>query len=178
MQIAAPGIWTKAGVSISHDCNQRERGGGYRFLVNVCLDHYKLTSSCSRCTEWKTKTFLRTTKKRFISPTESSSSYLQRRSSMLECPVDGNRREVFLFCLPGTLCWPTIISKKGYKNSSLEDRWNQCALPADWSVCGWIAWWGYWFEKENKSFILLWLLQIFFHHELRIEHDLHKCRAP
>ena len=62
-----------------------------------------------------------------------ASSYLQRRSSMLERPVHRDRREVFLIYLPGTLGWLTVISKKEFKKK--EDRWNQCALPADWSVC-------------------------------------------
>ena len=48
------------------------------------------------------------------------SSYLWRRSSMLERPVAGDRREVFLLYLPSTLC-SGRLPKRARKNSSLEE---------------------------------------------------------
>ena len=40
---------------------------------------------------------------------------------MLERPVEEDRREVFLLCLPGTLCSLGRLPKRARKNSSLEE---------------------------------------------------------
>ena len=48
------------------------------------------------------------------------SSYLRRRSSMLEHPLAGDRREVFLLCLASILCLDRL-PKRARKNSSLEE---------------------------------------------------------
>ena len=50
-----------------------------------------------------------------------SSSYHRRRSSLLKRPVAGDRREVFLLCLPSTLCADGRLPERARKNSSCEE---------------------------------------------------------
>ena len=59
----------------------------------------------------------------------SISSHLRRRSSMLERPVAGDRREFFLLCLPNTLCSAGRLPKRARKNSSLEEDGINALCP-------------------------------------------------
>ena len=99
--------------------------GSVEFSVWFVHIHYKLICSCLCRAEQNNKASLKNNNERFIfidcvgegkvpwgvagcSSVAGSWSYLWRRSSKLECPVAGNRREVFLLCLLSTLClWQT-----------------------------------------------------------------------
>ena len=75
-----------------------------------------------------------------------SSSYLWRRSSMLEHPVAGNRREVFFHWFADRL------PKKTRKNSSLEEDGINALCPLIGPcLAESLGRQGHWFVKENRS---------------------------
>ena len=147
---------------------------GHHFSVWLFNIHYKLIC-CYLCSaEQNNKASLKNNNERFIFMTESKtmsewekffvtgSSRVSQVAAVIfskDCQCwsvqgtgksAGDRREVFLLCLPSTLCHWVWLPKRVEK-IVLERKMESMLSAADWSVCGWITWQGHWFARENRS---------------------------